>query len=407
MTLWAALFVLGGAADAASEKDVPAPVAVVVATSRGERRVPVSIEQGHPALAVVQLADVLPVSARVEEAWADVGFAGQAFRFLLDAPLFEFQNRIIPVVGGAYVLHDTLYVPLQWLAEYVPRVFHEAYRYDPLAARFEEIGISPVATRVSQPPGAPVGSRRAVRDDVPEAARKLGLRSRHKVVVDAGHGGEDPGTQAGGLTEKDIALMLARYLDEALTTRGIDVVMTRTRDVFVPLAERAPKCSEDCDLFVSIHVNALARRRGYQSISGLETYFFDHRRSAAPDRIEAVENAALRYETDIEDLDTDPLGFILRDLAENEFLRESAQLAELVQQRGAAVHPNGGNRVGQRNFVVLRLATRPAILVETGYSTNPTDARFLASRTGQQRLAGAIADGIVQYLLRYETMVNP
>ena len=71
------------------------------------------------------------------------------------------------------------------------------------------------------------------------------------------------------------------------------------------------------------------------------------------------------------------------------------------------VHPNGGNRVGQRNFLVLRWATRPAILVETGYSTNPTDARFLASRTGQQRLAGAIADGIVQYLLRYETMVNP
>ena len=407
MKPWLVLLVLGGAAHAASETDAPAPAAVVVATSRGERRVPVSSEQGHPALAVAQLADLLPVSARVEEAWADVGFAGQAFRFLLDAPLFEFQNRIIPVVGGAYVAHDTLYVPLQWLAEYVPRVFHEAYRYDPLAARFEEIGISPVATRVSQPPTAPVGSLSAVRDDVPEAARKLGFRSRHKVVVDAGHGGEDPGTQGGGLTEKDVALTVARFLDEALTNRGIDVVMTRTADVLVPWAKRASKCSEDCDLFVSVHVNALARRRGYQTISGLETYFFDHRRSAAPDRIEAVENASLRYETDIADLDADPLGFILRDLAENEYLRESAQLAELVQQSGAAVHPNGGNRVGQRNFVVLRLATRPAILVETGYSTNPTDARFLASRTGQQRLAGAIADGIVQYLLRYETMVNP
>ncbi len=407
MTLWAVVFVLGGVADVGSETDAPAPVAVVVATSRGEQPVPVSIVQGYPALAAARLADLLPVSARVEGTWADVGFAGQAFRFLLDAPLFQFQNRIIPVVGGAYVFHDTLYVPLQWLAEYVPRVFHEAYSYDPLAARFEEIGISPVATRVSQPPGAPVGSRRAVSDDVPEAARKLGLRSRHKVVVDAGHGGADPGTQAGGLTEKDIALTLARFLDEALISRGIDVVMTRTGDVLVPWAERASKCSKDCDLFVSIHVNALARQRGYQRISGLETYFFDHRRSAAPDRIEAVENGSFRYETDIENLDGDPLGFILRDLAENEYLRESAQLAELVQESGAAVHPNGGNRVGQRNFVVLRLATRPAILIETGYSTNPTDARFLASRTGQRRLAGGIADGIVQYLLRYETMVNP
>jgi len=235
----------------------------------------------------------------------------------------------------------------------------------------------------------------------------LGLRERHKVVVDAGHGGEDPGTSGGGLVEKDVALSIARLLRDELLGMGIDVVMTRNRDVLVPWKERAPRCSEDCDLFVSIHVNALDRGRGYQKIGGLETYFFDHRRSGAPDRIEARENASLRYQTEIEDTENDPLGFILRYLEENEYLRESAQLAELVQQRGAAVHPNGGRRMGQRNFVVLRLATRPAILVETGYSTNPTDARFLRSDTGKRRLARGIADAIVQYLLRYETMVKP
>ena len=88
---------------------------------------------------------------RVDVTWAEVDFAGQTFRFLLDAPLFEFHNRIIPVVGGAYVLRDTLYVPLQWLAEYVPRVFSEAYRYDPLAARFEELRLAPVATDGARP----------------------------------------------------------------------------------------------------------------------------------------------------------------------------------------------------------------------------------------------------------------
>ncbi len=382
-----------------------APEAVVVATSRGERAVPVSTERGHPVLAAGELARLLPLVVRVEVTWAEVVFAGQAFRFLLDAPLFEFHNRIIPIVGGAYVLRDTLYVPLQWLAEYVPRVFSEAYRYDPLAARFEELRLAPVASRVSQPPSPQPPPR--VEDDVPEAARRLGLRERHKVVVDAGHGGEDPGTSAGGLVEKDIALSIARLLRDELLGMGIDVVMTRNRDVRVPWKERAPRCSEDCDLFVSVHVNALGRSRGYQRIGGLETYFFDHRRSEAPDRIEVRENASLRYQTEIEDTENDPLGFILRDLEENEYLRESAQLAELVQRHGAAVHANGGHRMGQRNFVVLRLATRPAILVETGYSTNPTDARFLRSDTGKRRLARGIADGIVQYLLRYETMVKP
>ena len=377
------------------DMDVPtAPATVVIATSRGEQALPVAIEHGHPALAAVQLAALLPVSARVDLAWAEVDFAGQSFRFLLDAPLFQFQNRIIPIVGGAYVARDTLFVPLQWLAEYVPRVFREAYRYDPLAARFEESGLTAVATRVGQPATAPV------------AARRLGLRSRHKVVVDAGHGGQDPGTRGGGLIEKDIALLIAQALREELRSRGIDVVMTRNRDVLVPLSDRASMCSEDCDLFVSVHVNALARQRGYQRIGGLETYFFDHRRTDAPDRIEALENASLRYETEIEDVESDPLSFILRDLAENEYLRESAQLAELVHTHGAAVHPNGARRLGQRNFVVLRLATRPAVLVETGYSTNPTDARFLGSRRRRRLLAGGIADGIVQYLLRYETMVN-
>ena len=380
-----------------------APEAVVVATSRGERAIPVFTERGHPVLPAGELAGLLPLVMRVDVTWADVDFAGQTFRFLLDAPLFQFQNRIIPVVGGAYVLRDTLYVPLQWLAEYVPRVFSEAYRYDPLAARFEELRLAPVASRVSQPPSP----QPRVEDDVPEAARRLGLRERHKVVVDAGHGGADPGTSGGGLVEKDVALSIARLLRDELLGMGIGVVMTRNRDVLVPWKERALRCSEDCDLFVSVHVNALGRSRGYQRIGGLETYFFDHRRSEAPDRIEARENASLRYQTEIEDTENDPLSFILRDLEENEYLRESAQLAELVQQHGAAAHANGGRRMGQRNFVVLRLATRPAILVETGYSTNPTDARFLRSDSGKRRLARGIAKGIVQYLLRYETMVRP
>jgi N-acetylmuramoyl-L-alanine amidase len=98
----------------------------------------------------------------------------------------------------------------------------------------------------------------------------------------------------------------------------------------------------------------------------------------------------------------DPTLFILKHLQANEILRESALLAELVQEKVAAVHPGEDRGVQQSRFAVLATATRPAILIETGYGTNRRDARFISSVAGQQALARSIADGIVAYLLKYE-----
>lgn len=385
--------------------EVPAaPAAVVIATSRGQQSVPISLTFGYPSLAAGQLAALLPMSSQVEQGWATVEFAGQQFRFLLDAPLFQFQNSIVHLVGGASIQRDSLYLPLQWLAEYVPRVFQEAYRYDPLAARFEELGVTRVATRVSQPAGPTPPS-----SDVPAAARAVGLSARHRVTVDPGHGGRDPGTTGHGVHEKNVALAIALAVREALRDRGVDVVMTRTTDVLVPLSRRAGKCNAECDLFVSIHVNAPPSSSSrYRGLAGLETYFFDYSDPhGAPDRIAARENESLRYESETDEVtDDDPLGFILRDLEENEYIRESAQLADLIVETAGAAHPSGSRKVAQDNFEVLRRAGRPAILIETGYITNLTDNRFLTSGDGQRRLAGAIADGIVEYLKSYENKVS-
>ena len=398
--------VLLGAAVTVGSPDSAAPAAVIVTTSRGERAIPVLMTRGHPALPLDELSALLPVSARIAaDDWAMVEFGGLVFRFLLDAPLFEFRNRIIHLVGGAYVQHDSLYVPLQWLAEYVPRSFSEAYRYDPVAARFEQIGITPVATRLSQPPS--VGSLGVALSDAPAPARRLGLKWKHKVVIDAGHGGVDGGTTAGGLVEKNITLAIALVLGSELEKRGIEIVMTRTTDLLVPWRRRAPLCKANCDLFVSVHVNALDPGPSYRNIGGLETYFFDHRKQNAPDRIAQRENASLRYQPEGDRISDDALTAILRDLEENEYMRESARLAADVQEPAARVHPNGSRRVAQANLLVLRWATRPAILIETGYGTNRRDARFLSSRNGQRSLASGIADGIVQYLLHYESMINP
>src|SRR2546426_5413315 len=96
------------------------------------------------------------------------------------------------------------------------------------------------------------------------------------------------------------------------------------------------------------------------------------------------------------------LGTILKDLQLNEYLRESAQLAELVQGAVAKVHPGEDRGVQQAAFMVLTTARRPAILVETGFATNWDDAAFLASALGQRKIANAIADGVVAYLLEFE-----
>lgn len=384
----------------------PAPSVVVVATTRGQAAVPVSIERGFPVLPAPQLSALLPLSATVDGEWVVVSFADQPFRFLLNAPLYSYRGQVHPLVGGAYTRRDTTYIPLQWLTNEIPRLFSEGYRYDPLAARFEEARFSPVATGVPATP--PHHNYREVTRG--SAAERNGFRLQHKVVVDAGHGGADPGTLGRflprGVNEKHITLAFARELRDRLEGRGIDVVMTRNRDVAVDLRERAEMCRDDCGLFVSIHVNALDPAPGYGRVTGFETYFLSEALTAEAERVAAMENEALRYETDGALDDDDPLSFIFRDLHANEYLRESFLLAEHIQEHGAAVHPGADRGVSQAIFAVLQAASRPAVLIETGFSTNRGDAAFLASETGRRRLAEAIAEGIAEYLKQYENKVR-
>lgn len=373
-----------------------APTAVLVATARGEISIPISAQRGHPAFPVEPLSRLLPLSSAVRNGWAMVEFAGVPFSFLLDAPVLLDGATVVPMAGGAYLSGDTLFIPLQWLTDYIPRRFHEAYRYDPLAARFEEVGL----VAVIRSPGRPASSSRR------PAPNEFGLRLPHTVVVDAGHGGRDVGNIGlflpRGINEKHITLAIAKRLEAELERRGIRVVMTRRTDRFVGLRERATMCAAVCDLFVSVHVDALSRTPGYQRANGVHTYFLGEALTAEARRVAAMENDALRYEAGGALTQDDPRLFILKDLQSNEILRESALLANLVQSNAARAHPGRNRGVHQNRFVVLAVSTRPAILIETGYATNRRDAQFLNSPAGQQRLAVAIAEGVVEYLRRYE-----
>ena len=119
------------------------------------------------------------------------------------------------------------------------------------------------------------------------------------MAVDAGHGGIDPGSPCRfcprGVTEKDVTLAIARQLRRELERRGVSVIMTRTKDTLISLYDRAKYCEADCDLFVSLHVDALEPGPGYQRMSGIHVYFLGEARTADARRVAAMGNDALRY----------------------------------------------------------------------------------------------------------------
>jgi N-acetylmuramoyl-L-alanine amidase len=179
--------------------------------------------------------------------------------------------------------------------------------------------------------------------------------------------------------------------------------MTRIADTLIALGDRGRYCAEACDLFVSLHVNALARRPGYTDIKGFETYFLAEARTEDAARVAQMENEAVRFEAGSpEAVSNVGLDFILKDLQLNEHLRESARAADLVQRKLKTVHVGDSRGVKQAGFMVLTTARRPAILVELGYSTNPEDGRFLTTHASQKAMAYALADAVVEYLLDYE-----
>ena len=383
------------------------PQQVLIATPRGQARIPVSNETGAAAVAAVLLAQPLGLTISLDGSAARVTLDARVFEFDVGSPFFRFDGAAYPLVGAPYVARDTLFLPLHWLTGHVPRLLPNKYRWNPWLARLDEQP-APILATAPVPP-SPIAAPPPPPPPPPPAAPNpiTGLRLAHTIVVDPGHGGIDPGNPGlnfpGGLTEKDITLGIGKLVRAELVRRGLSVVLTRSNDTLIELASRPTFCRADCDLFVSIHVNSMPAGRRQTAVNGVETYFLSDAKTEDQKRVAQMENDALRFEaTPVVD---GPLGFILRDLQLNEYLRESARLAELVQGKVAAIHPGEDRGVQQGPFLVLAAARRPAILVETGFATNRSDGAFLASATGQHRIATAIADGIVAYLLEFERKI--
>ena len=238
---------------------------------------------------------------------------------------------------------------------------------------------------------------------------------RHRVVVvDAGHGGPDNGMSgplgvAKKVREKDITLAVAKALQNALEERGVSVVMTRTRDTLIALHDRGRIANTaKGDLFISVHVNAANPRwKQPAGARGYETYFLAEAKTEDEKRVEAMENESIRFETSAETSADDPLGFIIRDMAQNEHLRESSVLANLVQKELKSVHPGPSRGIKQAGFSVLVRAFMPAVLVEVGFGSNALESAYMTNPAKQKELGASIANAAVAYLAQYEKKVGP
>lgn len=264
--------------------------------------------------------------------------------------------------------------------------------------RVADAGSRPAPERRTAPAAAEPAGEDAVAG-VPSAtdgryslARQLGANVR-RIVVDAGHGGKDPGTHAGSLREKDIVLDIARRVRDELTAAGFEVIMTRDRDVFVPLEKRAFIANDSgADLFLSIHANAARSRRA----QGLETFYLNLADSPEAEEVAARENATANVR--MADMPK-----LIEQIMNNNRIDESRELAGAMQQAmsrrvlGKVDHPlNRG--VKTAGFHVLLGAKMPAILVEVGFVSNRTEAKLLRTGSHRKKLATAIAEGVEFYL---------
>ena len=262
-----------------------------------------------------------------------------------------------------------------------------------------------ILVAIHQPVDEPVNDRK------PSESERTLIQERNRwkldvVVIDAGHGGDDPG--AIGVTktrEKDITLAIALQLGKLIEKNllQVKVVYTRKTDEFIELYRRGQIANQNNGkLFISVHCNSMPRKK--QSENGFEIYLLRPGKTENALRIAERENAVIKYEQDFEKRYqklTDE-NFILLTMAQSAYVKYSEQFAGILQAEMGKSLPIGDNGVKQAGFYVLVGASMPNVLVETGYLSNKHDEKILKSASGQKKIAESIFNGIRQYKSSYE-----
>ena len=404
---------------AATTLAAPIPTFIVVRDGGAIASVPVTIDGGQPSVRADALMramrGMLITSTNLHYTLA----LPRARIDLIDGiPFAKRDTLTIPLTRAPQVRGGQLYLPFQFVTDVIPR-YAGGYVYD--AALSELRTVTAVANRPATPIQSSTSSPVRAATTTPVTARKPVTQqpvytrpsARKVVVIDAGHGGPDRGMTGpigtpAWFVEKDVVLSVAKKLAAVLRARGVDVLMTRTTDTLIALADRGKIAnSNHGDVFISIHVNA----PGYGTAAGarehgFETYFLAEAKTEDERRVQDMENESVKFETGANAPKGDPLSFIITDMAQNEHLRESSDLALTIQNGLIDVHPGPNRGVQQANFAVLRGSYMPAVLVEIGFGSNQSEATYLSDQDNQRALARNIAQSVLDYLAHYQSRVG-
>jgi len=324
---------------------------------------------------------------------ADLKLPGHTLRFSADNTFFLADGKSYNLFNPVRLYQGELYVPMELFTRFLIPLWGRSIIWDAKDRKLSLGGISPEQIKIPE-------ARR--RNQIPE---KQGIQ---KVVVDPGHGGKDPGAVGPtGLQEKDINLEIAFMLKAILEQdHNLIVVMTRSDDTFIPLGDRTKLANQEAaDIFISIHCNAAPRKKvKLKTMRGSETYFLSLAKTDDARATAAMENSAIDFEQPQKNVaNQDDVQFILWDMVQNEFLTESSDLAELVQESLTKKLPAVPNRgINQAGFYVLNGAYMPAILVETSFISHRDEEKLLKKPDNLKKIARGIADGLEAFARKYK-----
>ncbi len=218
------------------------------------------------------------------------------------------------------------------------------------------------------------------------------------IVIDAGHGGKDPGCHGASANEKTVCLSIALKLGKLIKAKypDINVIYTRDKDVFIELNERANIANRNnADLFICIHANSAS-----PSAYGAETYVLGLHRTESQQKVAERENSTIYLEDDqgekYKDFDLTPDALIARQIQLSVFLDQSISFADKLQKEFKKIGRNDRG-VKQAGFLVLYKTTMPSVLIETGFLTNVKEESFLADTSGQTKMANCMFTAFQNY----------
>ncbi|MCG2713155.1 MAG: N-acetylmuramoyl-L-alanine amidase [Candidatus Omnitrophica bacterium] len=224
--------------------------------------------------------------------------------------------------------------------------------------------------------------------------------SIRKIIIDAGHGGNDPGAVGKmGIQEKDIVLDVALRLKNELTKHGVEVILTRNADIFVELKKRTEIANkEKADFFISVHANAAHT----SPVNGFEAFYLSTGYDDFSKAVQIRENAVIKFEEDADYEYSDDLNATLWDMILSENRIESIEMANSISDELKRALRLNTRYIRGAKFHVLKGANMPAVLLEMGYLTNKNEAMQLNNAYYRQMLAEAVAAGIVNYKKLFE-----